>query len=62
MTIPRALLAATGVLLSLGAAPVLAATPVAAIEHFNAATLDIMKNAKTLGIEGRAKRFEPAVR
>jgi len=62
MTIPRALLAATGVLLSLGAAPVLAAAPVAAIERFNATTLDIMKNAKTLGIEGRAKRFEPAVR
>ena len=62
MTFPRALIAATGLLLSLAAMPALAATPVAAIEHFNAATLDIMKNAKALGVEGRAKRFEPAVR
>lgn len=62
MTNSRALMAATGLLLSLGAVPVLAATPVAAIEHFNAATLDIMKNAKALGAEGRANRFEPAVR
>ena len=44
------------------AVPAAAATPVATIEHFYATTLDIMKNAKALGFDGRAKRFEPAVR
>ncbi len=61
MTYRRTLLAATGLLLSLAAMPVLAATPVAAIEHFNTATLDIMKNARALGFDGRVKRFETAV-
>lgn len=44
------------------AAPALAVAPVATIEHFYTTTLDVMKNAKTLGFDGRAKRFEPAIK
>lgn len=44
------------------AAPAAAAPPVPAIQAFYATTLDIMKDAKALGFEGRVKRFEPAVR
>lgn len=44
------------------AAPASAAAPVATIQQFYATTLDVMKNAKALGFDGRVKRFDPAVR
>ena len=59
----RAALLAAGLLCALAAAPLAAAEPaVATIDRFSATTLDIMKNAKPLGFEGRYKRFEPAIR
>jgi len=50
------------VLVAAAAAPAMAATPIAAIERFYAVTQEVMKAGKTLGFEGRAHRFEGAVR
>jgi len=44
------------------APPAAAATPAApVIDHFHAVLLDVMKNAKTLGLEGRKEKLSPAL-
>jgi len=39
-----------------------ASTPSATVEHLHAALIDVMKEAKSLGYEGRRQRLDPVIR
>lgn len=66
MTPPRAIRAATlliciALALSAWAEPAAAPSPTAVVDRFHATLIDVMKNADTLGLDGRRERLTPVM-